>query len=58
MDKDIRDALVEICDVLKQKVRFDMVRHREQELLDEGERLSKRLNEMIEKLRVGPRVVD
>ena len=58
MDKDIRDALVEICDVLKQKVRFDMARHREQELLDEGERLSKRLNEMIEKLRVGPHAVN
>ena len=58
MDKDIRDALVEICDVLKEKVRFDMVRRREQEMLDEGERLSKRLNEMIEKLRVGPHAVN
>ena len=53
MDKDIREALVEICDVLKEKVTFDRVRRQEKELAPEADRLSKRLAEMIAKLKVG-----
>lgn len=51
MDEDVRGALVEICDVLRQKVKFDTVRRRDDEMVDEAKRLSTQLDEMIEKLK-------
>ena len=49
MDKDVRDALLEICDVLQQKVRFDMVKRGDPEMIAESKRLSTLLDEIINK---------
>ena len=49
-DKNARDALVEIYDLLKQKVRFDIVKRRDAEMLAEAGRLSVLIDKMIEKL--------
>ena len=51
MDQDIRDALTEICDVLKKKINWDMVRRGEGETVDEAKRLSARVDEIIGKLK-------
>jgi hypothetical protein len=51
MDENVRDALVEICKLLRRKVTFDIVKRSDKELLDEAATHTALIDLMIARLK-------